>query len=167
MTGAYSIVLPAGDRFGFSSEKVGYLPVFSDLDLRGLEAYEEVRKDLEMTPIEAGASVVLNNIYFDTGKYKLRRESSNELDKLEEILKANPKMQVEISGHTDDVGSDSDNMSLSKNRARAVTDYLVGKGLDASRFKPVGYGETRPAFTNDSANNRQKNRRVEFKILAI
>lgn len=167
VTGAYSIVLPAGDRFGFSSEKIGYLPIFSDLDLRGVKVYEELHKDLEMAPIEVGVSIVLNNIYFDVGKYDLRRESFNELDKLAEVLRANPGMQVEISGHTDNVGSDAANLTLSKNRAQAVTDYLLGKELESSRFMPKGFGEEQPAFPNDSASNRQKNRRVEFKILKI
>lgn len=167
VTGNYSIVLPAGDLFGFSTEKDGYLPLSSSLDLKELRAYEEVRKDFEMSPMEKGATIVMNNIYFDTGEYQLRRESNTELAKLREILKANPGMRVEIGGHTDDVGTAGENDVLSRNRAQAVVAYLMKKGVDAKRLVAKGYGEHQPTHPNDSASNRQKNRRVEFKILEL
>lgn len=167
VTGDYSIVLPAGDLFGFSGSKDAYLPISSSLDLKELAVYEELRKDLEMTPIEAGASIILNNIYFDTGKYELRRESDIELDNLAAVLKFYPNMQVEISGHTDNVGAVEDNAVLSQRRADAVRAYLVGKGIPSKQLIAIGKGESKPVYPNDSEENRQVNRRVEFTILKI
>jgi len=166
-TGAYSIVLPAGDLFGFSAAKEDFLPVSSSLDLRELDSYEEVRKDLELAPVEKGAQIVLNNIYFDTGKFDLRSESFVELKQMAAFMQKYPAMVVEIQGHTDDQGNDKDNLTLSDNRARAVVEFMVAQGVYEIRFVPKGYGEKEPAVPNSNAQNRQKNRRVEFRILNL
>lgn len=167
VTGAYSIVLPAGDLFGFYAAKTDFLPVSEDLDLRTLTDYEEVRQDLELVPIEKGARIVMNNIFFDFAKDDLRMESSVELKQLAGIMQRYPSMRVEISGHTDNVGSDADNQKLSENRAQAVVAFLTEQGIVRDRLEAKGMGEQQPAAKNDTAEHRQQNRRVEFKILSL
>lgn len=166
-TGKYSIVLPAGDQYGFSAEKENYLPVSDHLDLTQLKLYEEVRKDLELPPLKEGATIVLNNIYFDVAKYDLNSESFVELKVMKKIMDAFPTLRAEISGHTDDVGNDQSNQILSQNRAKAVRDYLVSIGVAKDRLEIKGFGEKTPMVPNDSDANRQINRRVEFSILSL
>ena len=92
-------------------------------------------------------------------------ESFNELDRLYEILKDNPKISIEIGGHTDDQGSEQYNQKLSESRAQSVINYLIEKGINKSRLTAVGYGKAAPVVPNDSDENRAYNRRVEFKVL--
>lgn len=163
--GAYSIVLPAGELYGFLGQSVGYIPVSENLDLKTLDAYQEITRDLYLVPIETGNTVRLNNLFFDTGKWDLRPQSTKELGRLLKLLNDNPTMAIEIAGHTDDVGSDASNLELSKKRATSVYTYLVQHGIVAARLSAKGFGESKPQVPNDSPENRQVNRRVEFRIL--
>jgi outer membrane protein OmpA-like peptidoglycan-associated protein len=124
-------------------------------------------KNVDLQPLKAGQSVVLKNIFFASGSYELEKESYTELNKLYDLLAHNNTLRVEISGYTDNVGSRKDNILLSQNRAKAVVDYLVQKGIDKSRLIYKGYGESRPVDTNDTEVGRQQNRRTELKILNI
>lgn len=105
------------------------------------------------------------NISFSTGSARLDLAGSAILDNLYDIVSRCPDMTLEIGGHTDDVGTEATNVALSERRAAAVVDYLVAKGVDASRLKPKGYGEAVPMVPNDSDENRARNRRIEFKVL--
>jgi outer membrane protein OmpA-like peptidoglycan-associated protein len=107
----------------------------------------------------------LDNVYFETGKATLKSESYTELNELAEFLQRKKKVFIEIGGHTDDVGEDELNMTLSQNRAESVKKYLIGKGVSAARITSKGYGETRPIADNGTEEGRQKNRRTEVKIL--
>lgn len=109
--------------------------------------------------------LTLDHVYFDTGTYILKDESFQELDKLYHYLSTKKHLNVEIGGHTDSDGSDDSNLTLSQNRANAVKDYLINKGIDANRLTAVGYGETQPRATNDTEDGRAQNRRTEVKIL--
>ncbi|XOV66744.1 MAG: OmpA family protein [Fluviicola sp.] len=166
-TGGYEIILPSGEKYGFFAKKEGFLPVSSEFALEELDKYQEKEVDLYMVPIEKDAKITINNVYFDTDKYDLRPESFTELNQLIQIMKVNPSMQVEIAGHTDDVGNDAHNQTLSENRADAVVTYMISKGINADRFQAVGYGESEPVTPNKDAASRQKNRRVEFIVRAI
>ena len=115
--------------------------------------------------IVEGQIVSTNNILFDFSKSILRSESFKELDKVAKMLKVNPGMQVELSAHTDKIGGYSDNLKLSEDRANAARQYLLSKGVEASRIIAKGYGETTPVASNSTEEGRQQNRRVEFKIL--
>jgi outer membrane protein OmpA-like peptidoglycan-associated protein len=110
------------------------------------------------------ASVVLNNIFFDVNKFDLKPESQVELDKLVQLLNDNPTLKVEISGHTDNVGTPADNLILSNNRAKSVVNYLVSKGIAADRLSYKGYGETKPVADNKTEEGRAMNRRTEMKV---
>ena len=109
---------------------------------------------------------VLRNLYFDFAKATFKDASYNELNKLEIMMKENAGLRVEISGHTDNVGSREFNKHLSQRRANAVKDFLTSKGVDARRIKASGYGEDRPIATNDDdQEGRAINRRVDFIVL--
>lgn len=164
-TGEYKIVLPAGKKYGFRALAAGYYSMTANLDLTELDEYAEMEKDLKLAPIEVGMVFTLNNIFFEFAKADLLPESFPELQRVFNFMQENPKMTVEISGHTDDVGSDETNNKLSKARAQSVTNYLVKSGVDESRIVTKGYGETRPVAFNNSEEGRAMNRRVEFKIL--
>jgi OmpA-OmpF porin, OOP family len=166
-TGSYSIVLPYGNLYSFMAEKSGYYAVTENVDVTNLTEYKEINVDLYLNPIEKGQTIRLNNIFFESGKFDLLSESFAELDKLFNILKENKKLQIEIAGHTDAVGSDSSNMTLSNNRANSVMNYLIAKGIDKSRLSAKGYGETKFIATNDTEEGKQLNRRVEFSILDL
>jgi outer membrane protein OmpA-like peptidoglycan-associated protein len=112
-----------------------------------------------------GGKVVLKNIFFETAKFDLKPESIVELDKLVNFLQVNPKLKIEVGGHTDNQGKKQDNLSLSNNRAKAVYDYLVANKIEASRLSYKGYADNQPLVDNLTEPNRSKNRRTEFKIL--
>ena len=107
------------------------------------------------------------NIYFDFDKATLRPQSIEELDKLYDFLINNPTAIVEVSAHTDKIGSYEYNIKLSKKRAQAVVDYLIAKGIEPNRLIAKGYGYTKPIATNLTEAGRQLNRRVEFKIVGL
>jgi outer membrane protein OmpA-like peptidoglycan-associated protein len=162
-TGEYQIVLPFGVNYGIQASRNGFYPLSENIDLTRLEKYTEIEKDLYLSPLEQGAVIRLNNIFFDFNKSDLLPESYNELDKLISILNENPGFVIEISGHTDNAGSESYNYALSKKRAEGVVKYLKEKGVKNS-LTPIGYGMSKPIAGNDSEEGRKTNRRVEFTI---
>ncbi len=166
-TGEYQIVLPTGARFGFRGSADRYYPESVSVDLSALAAYEERAQDLLLVPLAVGSTVRLNNIFFDTNRATLRPESALELDRLAAYLVENPAAEIEIGGHTDAVGADDANQALSQARARAVADYVAGRGVAARRVVARGYGESRPAAGNDTEEGRQRNRRVEFSVTRL
>jgi outer membrane protein OmpA-like peptidoglycan-associated protein len=120
---------------------------------------------LEVLPIELGGKIALNHITFETNSATLKESSQFELDRIVDLMKVNPKLQVEISAHTDDVGEEDSNMKLSNKRAQSALEYLIKKGVGKDRMTPKGYGESQPLFENNSDEHRALNRRVELKVL--
>jgi outer membrane protein OmpA-like peptidoglycan-associated protein len=166
VTGKYLVSMPAGKNYGISVHKEDYLFHSENFDLPKSAEYQEVTKDIKLKNIAVGNSIVLKNIFFDFNKATLRNESENEIQQLVKLLTDVPTMKIEISGHTDSRGSDDYNKNLSNQRAKAVYDRLIQKGIDASRLTYVGFGEEKPIATNDTEEGRQLNRRTEFKVLA-
>ncbi|MBN1448405.1 MAG: OmpA family protein [Bacteroidetes bacterium] len=164
-TGEYKIALPLGYDYGFHAEADGYYPVSEHIDLTELGGFDEIVRDLVLAPLQHGASIRLNNIFFDFDMDILRDESKPELDRLVRLLKKYPSMMIQIDGHTDDYGGYEYNMNLSLRRARAVVNYLVSEGVSEIRLIPRGFGKTRPVATNETDEGRQLNRRVEYTIL--
>jgi OOP family OmpA-OmpF porin len=113
-------------------------------------------------PAPAPARIVLRGVNFDFDKSDIRPDAQVILDSAAEILNENPSARVEVAGHTDSVGTEEYNQGLSERRARAVVDYLAGKGVSADRLSPSGYGESRPVADNGTADGRAQNRRVEL-----
>ncbi len=137
------------------------------IDLTGLQQYKEINEDILLEPIVVGANIVLNNMYFEFRSFKLLRESKYELNRIIQLMKENPTMKVEISGHTDNIGSETANNKLSMQRAKTVVDYLINKGIGKNRLVSKGYGKKKPIATNKSDEGRKENRRVEIEVLAI
>lgn len=163
--GEYTIILPYGVNYSFNAEADGFIAVSDNLDLTQTGEYKEITRDLYLVPIEVGSTVRLNNIFFETNKSELKKESFVELKKVLQILNKYPEMEIEISGHTDNVGNEDYNKMLSQKRAEAVMNYLTENNIAINRIIPVGYGMIKPTDTNDTEEGRARNRRVEFTIL--
>jgi outer membrane protein OmpA-like peptidoglycan-associated protein len=165
-TGEYRIALPYGTTYGFRAVADGFLSVNENIALNQLDKnYKEVKEDLLLTPIEIGQAIQLQNVFFIQGKSELKPESYPELDRLVEILKNNPAIEIALSGHTDNRGDISANYDLSDDRVKAVMTYLSLKGIDKNRMTGKGYGGSHPMVPNDTDEHREMNRRVEFKIM--
>lgn len=162
--GQFLAVLQAG-HYGISAEATGYLFYSDNINIPQLTEFTEINKVIDLQSVQVGHKIILRNIFFDTGKSDLKQESQIELTKLYNLLTQNPTFEVELSGHTDAVGSDQDNLVLSQARATAVVQYLIERGVDKVRMRAKGYGETAPVASNDTKDGRQLNRRTEFKIM--
>ena len=168
-TGKFLVSLPAGKNYGIAVTAPDYLFHSENFDLPENSDYQIVDKEVRLKNACIGCSIILNNIFFDIGKHSLRPESTSELNRLAELLKSiarvKPATRVEISGHTDNTGSEATNLQLSENRARSVVEYLVRQGIPQSMLTFRGYGSSQAVATNATAEGRQQNRRTEFKIL--
>lgn len=165
VTGEYLIVLTQGADYGLFVNRQGYLFQSLNFNYEVENDLVPIALDVFLEPAETGASAVLNNLFFDLNKYELKEKSVTELDKLIRFLNENPKVRVEISGHTDNAGTPSYNLTLSQKRSQSVASHLISHGIDAGRLVQKGYGAARPLKPNDSEENRQLNRRIEFRII--
>lgn len=165
-TGKFLLSLTAGKNYGIAVKAPGYLFHSENFDVVQPTGFNMINKLIELKNIKKGSKIALRNIFFDSGKSDLKPESNSELDRLVQLLKDVPSLVIEISGHTDNVGSDKMNTQLSQDRADAVVAYLVSKGIKKDRLKSKGYGASQPVASNSSAEGRQQNRRTEFEILA-
>lgn len=114
---------------------------------------------------DRGISIDLNQVLFDFNSYNLNENAKNTLDSILEILKKYPNQEIQISGHTDDIGSENYNQELSEKRAKAVAEYLIQNGLSENQISYIGYGDKKPLYPNNTPENRAKNRRVEILII--
>jgi outer membrane protein OmpA-like peptidoglycan-associated protein/Tol biopolymer transport system component len=165
-TGKFLLSLPAGKNYSITVDKTGYLFHSENFNLPADDDFNMVDKTIEMYNIAVGSKIALRNVFFASGKAEITGASYPELDRLVKLLKDVPGLKIELSGHTDDRGSVKNNTTLSQNRAQAVVDYLVKKGVAAGRMTAVGYGPSQPVSTNATAEGRQDNRRTEFLITA-
>lgn len=168
-TGAYEFTVGLRESavYELSVQKAGYVFQNIDIPIPAATAEEQlITREVTLRTLRVGTSKVLRNIYFDFNKASFKDESYTELNKLEAMIAENPGMEVEISGHTDNIGTAAYNKDLSQRRANAVKEYLLNKGIDARRVTAVGYGEERPLASNDDElEGRELNRRVEFKVI--
>jgi len=167
VNGEYLLVLNEQTEYALEVRKKGYAfkSMRFDFSDKKAEDLKPIEMDILLDPIAKGTTFVLNNIFFDTGKWELREKSKTELNELIRFMQDNPQVRGEISGHTDNVGEKKANQELSLKRAKSVYDYLVQNGIEPQRLTYKGYGDTQPAAPNDTEENRQRNRRIEFKIL--
>lgn len=163
--GRYFVVLTEGKEYSIYVTKKGYL--FENLTFNYLEKKSRDPEvlDIYLTPIKSGATSVLKNIFFDVDQYVLKEKSKTELEEVIKFLRDNEQIKMAIEGHTDDTGSNAHNMQLSTNRAKSVYDFLVKAGIPAQRLEYRGFGSGKPKKENTSEENRQLNRRIEFRIL--
>ena len=164
-TGKFLLSLPAGKNYGISVAAEGYLFHSENFDLPKGDGFNLVNKDIELKNIKVGSNIALRNVFFNSGKWDVKSDSYAELDRLVALLSDIPSLKIELSGHTDNVGSVSFNELLSQRRADAVVNYLVGKGVDKKRLSAKGYGQSKPVDSNNTAEGRALNRRTEFEII--
>lgn len=164
--GEFIVCIPLGKNYALHVSKDGYLFYSEKFELNTGSFDKPFAMDVPLVPVKPGVDVVLNNIFFDVDKYELLATSSAELVKLVDFLVNNPKLKIELSGHTDNQGSEDHNQTLSLNRANSVKDYLVSKGIVSERIFTKGYGSQKPVASNDTLEGRAKNRRTVFTILA-
>lgn len=164
-TGNYLITLPVGKDYAFNVNRKGYLMFSENFPLSKNAADSTYHIDIPLQPIQPNATVVLRNIFFDVNSFKLKEESFAELDNILQLLTENPGLKISINGHTDNTGKPADNIRLSDNRAKAVVEYLVRKGIDPKRLSYKGFGETQPVAENNTEEGKAKNRRTEMKVL--
>jgi outer membrane protein OmpA-like peptidoglycan-associated protein len=174
--GVFLVALPAGRDYALNVSKEKYLFQSENFALSEASTFEQpFLLEISLVPIPDAIGgtgelpkakpIVLKNIFFETGSAALKKESQTELGRLKKLLTENPKLHIQINGHTDNVGSDADNLTLSADRAKAVYDFLVENGIEANRLKYKGFGEAVPIATNDTEEGRQQNRRTEFEVL--
>ena len=166
-TGKYKLVLPYGKNYGITAKAKGLIPTSTNLDLTTMRGrYLELDdRDLSMVPLVKGNTATINNLFFDLGKATLKPESEPELKRILQVMKENMALVIEISGHTDNTGSDEINNKLSLERANAVKENLLKGGIDQARIRTKGYGKSKPKADNATEEGRQINRRVEIEIL--
>lgn len=164
-TGKYVVSLPAGFNYGIAVKAKGYLFQSENFIIADTAGYDEVVIDIALEPVAVGNKIRLNNIFFEYEKANLSSTSIAELNRVLKLMSDYPKLKIEISGHTDNVGSSDYNLKLSTRRAKAVADYLISKGVDSKRIKYVGYGFDKPVADNTTEEGRKLNRRSEIKII--
>lgn len=163
-TGEYQIILVVGKKYGYYAIADKFLSQSENMDLVNLVEYKKESQNLTLVPIETGQSITMNNLFFESKQFALKNESFLELNRIVKFLEQNPTVKIEIGGHTDDVGSDDNNLILSEKRAFEVYMYLISKSVSKERLTYVGYGETKPKVPNINDQNRGMNRRVELMI---
>lgn len=168
-TGEYKMVVPLKKAYSLNASKKGFISISENLDLTKDRRFREIKKNINLIPVKEGQTMVLNNLFFNQSKFDILPASYPELDRIIELMKEYPSMQVIIEGHTD--GSDDNmmlNVKLSQDRANEVKKYLVEKGqIEAKRIQTKGWGQSKPIASNATEETRKKNRRVEFTILKL
>jgi outer membrane protein OmpA-like peptidoglycan-associated protein/Tol biopolymer transport system component len=183
--GVFLVCLPFGKNYALNVSKTGYAFSSENFNLTETATFDkpftleiflqQVSVITGNTPNTEGGKtpppkiedkpIILKNVFFETKKADLLRESLTELNKLKLLLQENPTMRIDIRGHTDNVGADTDNQVLSEKRAKAVQDFLISNGIATERLTYKGLGETQPIGENDTEGGRAANRRTDFLIL--
>lgn len=163
-TGGFLATMVVGDAFALNVSKDGYIFFSENFTLDQKASGKPYLIKVGLQKIEVGSSVVLKNIFFESNKFDLLPESKVELQQLISFLEENPKVAIEINGHTDNVGDEKSNQLLSENRAKSVYNYLLSNQVNPKRLTYKGLGEEVPVADNSSEEGRKSNRRTEFRI---
>ena len=167
-SGGETVFLRKGDRYQVvTNSETGYLYSMVTIVAEETPNGEPLRLSMNVVELVAGAKLNLEHIHFKSNSADLNETSVLELKTIVKTLKLNPKIKIEISAHTDDVGGEDFNISLSEKRALTVTQYLSSNGVPASQLIAKGYGESQPLVANDSEENKAKNRRVELTVISV
>lgn len=163
--GKYAAVVQAGGIYGITISKEGYAFYSEYVNIPAEHTFKEFVRDIKLRKAIKGTTMIMNNIFFESGKSTLNIQYSKvELDKLVKLLKENPNIKVIITGHTDNVGSPENNKILSEQRANSVKEYLKQQGINGNIITTKGMGDTKPIADNLTEEGRRKNRRIEIEI---
>ncbi len=166
VTGEFLLCIPSNNDYALNVSKSGYLFYSDNFSLKGVfDISEPYLKDVALNLIKQGEKIILKNIFYETDSYELKQESLSELNRLLTFLNQNHQINIEISGHTDNVGLHDYNMELSENRAKSVYTFLINNKINIERLTYKGYGEMQPISSNETKEGRADNRRTEIKIL--
>lgn len=165
--GSFLVALPLSKNYALNVSKPGYLFYSENFTLQQSDNMEPYKKNIELQRIKAGERVVLKNIFYATNEFDLLDNSKAELSKLVEFLKNNSAVSIEIEGHTDNVGSDVLNKTLSVNRAKKVYEFLINNGIQEKRLSFAGFGSEQPITSNQSESGRAQNRRTAFRVTEV
>jgi outer membrane protein OmpA-like peptidoglycan-associated protein len=165
--GKFNIYLDENSDYNLLVDKTNYISESTKISTQGIDIDGKLNFDLALNKIVIEKPIVLENIYYDFNKAKIKPSSFATLNKLVEMLKDNPTLWVELSAHTDNQGDDKYNQWLSEMRAKSAVFYIVKNGIDVSRIKSKGYGESMPIEKCNTCTIKQNqlNRRTEFKIV--
>ncbi len=164
--GEFLIPLPSGRNYVLNVSKTGYLFYSGHFAFEGIyERTDPFIKDVPLQPLRSGYKIVLNNIFFEFDKSELKPESKVELERILDFLQKNPTVRIQLNGHTDNIGTDEYNSSLSERRALAVVDWLINNGISSYRLKHRGFGALLPVAGNETEEGRALNRRTEMQII--
>ncbi len=165
-SGDFLVTVLPGQEYILNVSAKGYLFYSDQIFIpKKTDSLKPIHKDIPLTPIQKGEKIVMKNIFFDTDQWTLKPSSLIELERLYQLLQNNPNMKIEIGGHTDNTGSKEHNLTLSKQRAESVYNYLVNKGIDKTLLSFKGYGSAVPITTNDTEAGRAMNRRTEIMVI--
>lgn len=170
-SGYYYFTLNRGQNYNISYEAKGYLFQSENVNIPKQPEYTALTKNMVLARVKAGSKIVLNNIFFDSNKSALRKESAVEIDKVVKLLTDYPEIKIEVDGHTDNKGQDAVNLKLSQARAQSVVNAITQKGIPKTRLVAKGFGKSQPIAPNNLPNGKpdvngmQLNRRVELKII--
>lgn len=167
LTGECLLTLPSGKNYACQISKEGYLFYSANFSLKDRQDGQPYVMEIGLKKVKIGEAVILNNVFFESNKFELKEESKTELTTLQDMLTKNPNLKIEIGGHTDNSGLLKDNQMLSENRAKAVFDYLILKGVSAERLSYKGYAATKPIADNNTNEGKAKNRRTEFVVTGM
>ena len=165
--GSFQIPLKKGAAYGVNTHKDGYIFSSRNVDLTVPTANDQFTEAFKLEKPKEGQKIVLKNIFYQIGKATLKKSSYAEVNILYDFLLNNPTIKIEVSGHTDNLGSKELNKEISTARAKTIYDILIKKGISKSRIKFAGYGSEKPIATNNTADGKRKNRRTEFEIIDI
>lgn len=160
--GEFEIRLPKGDTYRILISGIGEQTEYSTLKIPGEPG---LYSGALLVKFEPAMQITLKDVLFETGSAKLTPSSYTSLNQLATFMKRKKTMQIEVAGHTDNVGSDAANLTLSQNRAEAVRNYLIAQGISATRLRAQGYGPHEPVADNNTEQGRQQNRRTEVRII--
>ncbi len=162
--GMYEVTLAAREEYHIKVEAPGFIGVMEKLDLR-TQVLNNLEMNFQLQPVAVGTTVNLKSVLFQQSTATLLKESYDELNMVADFMKQNPKVEIELAGHTDNRGYHQLNMKLSRERVEEVKKYLVAQGIESRRISGKGYGGTKPIADNDAEETRALNRRVEFTIV--
>jgi outer membrane protein OmpA-like peptidoglycan-associated protein len=165
--GKYKVKLPEKKDYGVEITAKDYLFFVKMVYASELPVVDgSITADFKLDKVEVGSKMILKNIFFETNSSSLKTESYQEIERVVTMLKDNPSIRLEISGHTDNVGTFNANKKLSESRAKSVVEYIVADGIKRGRLEYKGYAFNKPIADNNTKEGRSKNRRVEFVVIS-